>query len=299
MITKIEMKRKRLLLLSMAFVFYIAASTALSNPLSPAMKNQTNDYIQASLHQPEAPTLSKPFPESQYTPQSTPASDFDGTVGFFAKNLKTGQTIGYNQTLIFPTASTSKLAVALATYKYLYPYADAAAKNRYDEAIDRMMRISDNESFYELLDEIDARSCQPLSRLVTDLGLMQTKIHNSESFQQYQYSSVTTPYEMAALFERIYRDTFLDREKSETLKIALANTIFNDELPRFLPGTVMHKIGELDDILCDVGVVDDGESQILISIYTRTDQGSDYASDFIASLAARLYNDLRSGKPCC
>lgn len=225
--------------------------------------------------------------------------DFDGTVGFFAKNLKTGQTIAWNQHLVFPTASTSKLAVALATYKYLYPYADQTTKDRYDEDIDLMMRISDNEAFYELLDEIDNRSCQPLTRLVADLKLSQTKIHSPEAKIQYQYSSVTTPYEMAALFEHIYQDTFLSREKSETMKIALANTIFNDEIPRFLPGTVMHKVGELDNTLCDVGVVDDGESQILISIYTQTDQGPDYASDYIATLASWLYNDLHSKKACC
>jgi beta-lactamase class A len=60
----------------------------------------------------------------------------------------------------------------------------------------------------------------------------------------------------------------------------------------------MHKVGELDDILCDVGVVDDGKNQIVISIYTQTDQGAEYASDFIATLAARLYNDLRSERTC-
>ena len=228
---------------------------------------------------------------------NTPPLRFEGTFGFFAKNLRTGQTISWNENVIFPTASTSKLAVALATYKYMYPNADAVAQERYDEDIDLMMRLSDNDAFYELLDEMDTRPCQPLVRVVDDLGLSQTKIHSLEAREQYHYSSVTTPYEMAALFERIYWGTFLDREKSEALKTALANTIFHDEIPRLLPGTVMHKVGELDDILCDVGVVDDGENQILISIYTKTDQGADYASDFIASLAARLYNDLRAEKP--
>jgi len=224
--------------------------------------------------------------------------DFDGSVGIFAKNLKSGKIVAYNQDVIFPSASTSKLAVALAVYKYLYPYADTVTQERYDEDIDFMVRTSDNETFYELLDEIDYITYPPLDRLVTDLELKQTKIHSSEAYNQYQYSSITTPYEMAVLFERIYRDTFLNYEKSEFLKTALGNTIFHSEIPRFLPGIVMHKVGGLDDILCDVGIVDDGKDQILISIYTKTDRGEEYASDFIASLAARLYNELRSEKAC-
>lgn len=154
---------------------------------------------------------------------STVLGHFDGYVGIYAKNLRTGQTIELNQDEVFPTASTSKLAVALAVYKYLYPLAPAEVKAEY-----------------------------------------------------------------------AFRDTYLDPQKSATLKEALANTIFRDELPRYLPGTVMHKIGQLDDILCDVGIVDDGEDQVLISIYTRTDRSEDYASDYIAKTASTLYTALKS-----
>lgn len=220
--------------------------------------------------------------------------NFDGYVGIYAKNLRTGQTIGFNQDNVFPTASTSKLAVALAVYKYLYPAAPAEVKAEYTADIDLMMRVSDNQSFYDLLGEIDQLSFNPLNAVVQDLSLHRTKIHSSEARRIYGYSSVTTPYEMAIVFESIFRDSYLDPQKSATLKEALANTIFHDELPRFLPGTVMHKIGQLDDILCDVGIVDDGEDQILISIYTRTDRGEDYASDYIANTAAALYTALKS-----
>lgn len=219
---------------------------------------------------------------------------FDGYVGIYAKNLRTGQTISLDQNKVFPTASTSKLAVALAVYKYLYPAAPAEAKAEYTEDIDLMMRVSDNQSFYDSLAEIDQLSFNPLNAVVQDLSLHQTKIHSSEARQIYGYSSVTTPYEMAILFESIFRDNYLGPQQSAILKEALANTIFHDELPRFLPGTVMHKIGHLDDILCDVGIVDDGEDQILISIYTRTDRGEEYASNYIANTAAALYRALKT-----
>jgi beta-lactamase class A len=73
----------------------------------------------------------------------------------------------------------------------------------------------------------------------------------------------------------------------------LTNSIFQEEIPRYMDTPVMHKVGQLDDILCDVGVVDDGKDQILISVFTKTDQSEEYASDFIAGISAKLYNELR------
>ncbi|CQR74898.1 hypothetical protein SpAn4DRAFT_4255 [Sporomusa ovata] len=76
------------------------------------------------------------------------------------------------------------------------------------------------------------------------------------------------------------------------LKDDLASTIFHDEIPRYMQVPVFHKVGELDDVLCDVGVVQDGHDPILISFYTRTGDHS-YSSDFIANVSAKLYNALR------
>lgn len=220
-------------------------------------------------------------------------SQFDGKVGIYAKNLRTGKVIKYNEDYVFPTASTSKLVVAMATYKYLYPNADYDKKSEYDNNISYMMTVSDNTSFAELLDEIDSYSPKALVSVTRDLRLKKTQIHSKEAFRTYNYHSVTTPFEMAKVFEAIYREKYLGKEKSNTLKYELANTIFHDEIPRYMLTPVMHKVGELDDVLCDVGIVDDGKDQILISAYTRTQQPSYYASDFIANISAKLYNALR------
>lgn len=53
---------------------------------------------------------------------------FNGEAGLFAKNLQNGKTIAVNENKIFPTASTHKLVVALATYKYLYTNVSADKK---------------------------------------------------------------------------------------------------------------------------------------------------------------------------
>lgn len=217
---------------------------------------------------------------------------FQGRVGVFAKNLNTGKTLEFNQDAVFPTASTSKLLVALATYKYLYPKAAADKLDQYDQDINAMMTVSDNAAFYELLAEFDTYNKDVLNKVIKDLHLSTTRIHNEEAFKKYQYHSITTPYEMAKVFEKIYTSKYLDKGKSQKLKDELQNTIFHDEIPRYMQTPVFHKVGELDDVLCDVGVIQDGYDPILISFYTVT-QDHSYASDFIAAESAKLYNALR------
>jgi beta-lactamase class A len=217
---------------------------------------------------------------------------FQGRVGVFAKNLNTGKTIEFHQDDVFPTASTSKLIVALATYKYLYPKANGDKISQYDQDVKAMMTVSDNASFYELLAEIDDNNKEVLNKVIKDLHLRTTKIHNEEAYKKYQYHSITTPYEMAKVFEKIYTNKYLDKDKGEKLKDELANTIFHDEIPRYMETIVLHKVGELDDVLCDVGVIQDGHDPILISFYTVTADHT-YSSDFIAAESAKLYNALR------
>ncbi|WP_371372424.1 serine hydrolase [Sporomusa aerivorans] len=217
---------------------------------------------------------------------------FNGQVGVYAKNLKTGKTIQYNQDNIFPTASTSKLIVALATYKYLYPKAPAYKKSQYDQNIDVMIKVSDNTSFQALLNEFDASSKNTFDKVEKDLRLRKTEIHDEQAYKKYGYHSVTTPFEMSKVIETIYNEKYIDKSQVKRLKNNLANTIFYDEIPRHMQVPVYHKVGELDDVLCDVGVVQDGHDPILISFYTRTADHS-YSSNFIANVSAKLYNALR------
>jgi len=74
MITKMEIEINRFLLLPLAFILIISASTVVSNPLSPMLNNQIKDSVQTSSPQPEEPLGSKPFSTSPPYTQSTPAS---------------------------------------------------------------------------------------------------------------------------------------------------------------------------------------------------------------------------------
>lgn len=220
-------------------------------------------------------------------------TDFAGTAGVYAKNLNTGATFSFNQDTVFPTASTHKLVVALATYKYLYPNASQAKRKLYDENIKKMITVSDNPAFYEMLDEIEKTQPDALTKVLADLNLVRTRIHSKEAFATYGYHSVTTPYEMAVVLEAIQNEQYLGPDRSNFLKENLAKTIFKEEIPRFMQAKVMHKTGELPGVLTDVGIIDDGKNQILISAYTTPRQESEQASTFIAQTSAKIYNLLR------
>lgn len=223
---------------------------------------------------------------------------FDGQIGLYARNLKTNQTLHFNQDTIFPTASTHKLVVAIAVYKYLYHGASLIEKQQYDQSIKKMMVISDNPAFYKLLDEIEQKQPDALTRVLSDLKLVSTRIHSREAFMKYGYHSVTTPYEMALVFETIYNEIYLGKEFSSILKEELSNTIFKEEIPRFLQGKkVLHKVGELPGVQCDVGIIDDGQDVILISVYTTTRKPPPYASNFIAGISAKAFHILKTANP--
>jgi len=181
----------------------------------------------------------------------------------------------------------------MALYKYLYPNASQGKKDWYDRCVDDMIVVSGNDSYSAMLGEIDTVRPDALRRVEKDLGLKKTLTHSETAFKRYKYHSVTTPYEMACVLENIFRERYLGKKKSAEVKDKLANTIFHDEIPRYMETRVYHKVGALDNLLCDVGIVDDGKDQILISVYTLTSQSEDYASDYIAKMAAQAYNALR------
>jgi beta-lactamase class A len=223
---------------------------------------------------------------------------FKGQIGLYARNLKTNQTLYFNQDSIFPTASTHKLVVAIAIYKYLYPEASLIEKQHYNENIKQMMITSDNPAFYELLDDIEQKRPDALTHVLNDLNLVHSKIHNREAYLTYGYHSITTPYEMSLIFETIYNEAYLGKEFSAILKEELGNTIFQEEIPRYLQGKkILHKVGELPGVQCDVGIIDDGQDLILISAYTTTQQSPPYASNFIADVSAKAYYLLKKSNP--
>lgn len=226
------------------------------------------------------------------------ASRFTGAVGIYAKNLKTGQVITLKPDEIFAAASTIKVPVSIVVYKHFYEQADSNTRNVYDTGVELMMTISDNDYFADFLDEIEETiGPEKIRQHFFQLGMKHTTIRDSQARNAFGYSNVTTAQDMALIFEQLYLGKLLNSEKTAYMLDGLSHSIFPDELARYMQDRkVFHKIGELDDVLADVGIVEGPNGPILISIFTETPKDIDYASDYIAAMAACLYSRLSGEK---
>lgn len=227
------------------------------------------------------------------------ARDYAGEVGIFAKNLSSGKVLTLNPDKIFAAASTIKVPVSIVVYEHFYEQADANTRRIYDTGIELMMTVSENEYFADFLDEIEEKiGPEVIREHFSHIGLPNTTIRDPKAKQEFGYSNVTTARDIGNVFEQLYRGKLLNPEKTEFMLQALANTIFGDELARFMKGRrVIHKIGELDNVLADVGIVEGDHAAILISIFIETELNSDYASDYIATTAACLFAALSGETP--
>jgi beta-lactamase class A len=223
---------------------------------------------------------------------------FFGAVGIYAKNLKTGQVLALNPDDIFAAASTIKVPVSIIVYRHFYSQADPALRAVYDTGVELMMTVSDNDYFADFLDEIEENIGAELIREhFSRLGMKNTSIRDSHARKSFGYSNVTTAKDMAIIFEQLYLGKLISPEKTDFMLESMAHSIFPEEMPRYMQQRkVIHKIGELDDVLADVGVIESPNGPILISIFTETPQDGDYASDYIAAMSACLYSRLSGGE---
>lgn len=218
-----------------------------------------------------------------------------GEVGIYAKNLRTGKDLRIHSDDIFISASANKLMAAMGVYKYLYDRGDVPPRVRLEKNVERMLRASDNDAYFESIADLSAYGgTEILQRIMhDDLGLVATQVNCPETVEKVRGFGVTTPRELGKVFEQLYAGQYLGHEYSSRLAGYLAHTLFTDTIPRYFPDkVVMHKAGSFDGCLSDVGVVQDEKSPILISIYVKTEQEETVARNFIAGISTLLVREL-------
>ena len=243
---------------------------------------------------PPTTAMATPTPPPVVPPVCPFADRFKGQVGIYAKNLTTGQVYALKADQVFAAASTIKVPVSVVMYQQFYDQADFLDRIAYDVGVELMMLISDNEYFAVFLDEIEEKiGPEKIRALFASLGMTSTTIRDAGARNTYGYSNITTARDMAVLFEQLYRGRLINAEKTDFMLNAMAQSIFSDEMARYLQDRrVMHKIGDLDDVLADVGIVEGPGGPVLISIFTETQLEQDYAGDYIAAMSACLYTAL-------
>lgn len=204
-----------------------------------------------------------------------------GDIGFYYKDLISGESYGYRENDMFQAASVIKLPIYAVVMKLwaegkldLYekilcrdedklPPCGALYFFTGDVELDintlcgLMISISDNAATNLLIKRLGLDFLNEQFKLI---GLKDTHLErylfDAEASAKGLENRIV-PAEIGALLESIYRHSFINVEVSRRMEKLLLEQQINHKIPGYLPeGTpVAHKTGEDDGITNDVGVV--------------------------------------------
>jgi len=208
-------------------------------------------------------------------------SSLKGEIGFYWKDLTSGETMGFNQERMFQAASVIKLPVYAVIMKLwaegkldLYekivcrdedklPPCGALYFFTGDVSVDintlcgLMISLSDNAATNLLIKRL---GMDFLNEQFREIGLKDTHLErllfDSEASAK-GFENRIVPQEIGMLLGSIYRHEFVNEEVSRRMEKLLMEQQVNHKIPGYLPDNipVAHKTGEDEGITNDVGIV--------------------------------------------
>ena len=204
-----------------------------------------------------------------------------GKVGFYYKNLATGETLGWNEDEMYQAASVIKLPIYAAIMKLVHEGKASLDEKLVCRHADKvppcgalyfftnepevdirtlcglMITISDNAATNLLIRRF---GIEPLNEQFREMGLEKSHIErllfdSSEDAKGKQNKVV--PKEMCELLEKIAKHEFVSEKTSVEMEKLLLEQQINHKIPGYLNDEVSvgHKTGEDDGITNDVGIV--------------------------------------------
>ncbi|MGN0659880.1 MAG: serine hydrolase [Emergencia sp.] len=241
----------------------------------------------------------------------------DGQVGFYYKNLVTGETAGYNENEAFLPASIVKLPLMAAIL---------LLRSRGEAGFDEKVTITDDQKRpgcgvvqhmpgdvtldVETLSKwmiviSDTTATNALLRHYTipkvreaflELGLTGTQFNREywdEEMESRGVQNYFVPREIGDLLEKMYNRTLVDSESSQWLENILLQQQINHKMGGHLPMDfpIAHKTGEEDDKTHDVGIV--FADQPFIACFASVGAGLPVFEDFIRRSTRLLVEEVK------
>ena len=248
--------------------------------------------------------------------------DLDGVLGVAVLDLTSGQQLLWHADEIMPQASSIKIAVLAELYRQDQQAAagtagkvrlgDIYTVNAADVVPDSdimagltpgvtritlrdlatmMVAVSDNSATNVLIDRVGIEN---VNALLDSLGLKNTRLRRKMmdlKAAQEGRENISTPREMMALLEAIYRGRVLNRGTTADF-IKMLSTHKDSAMVRSLPEGVQiaDKPGELEGVRNDSGIVFAKNRPFILCVMTTYDRNEKQAKEVIGRIAVEAYS---------
>ena len=243
------------------------------------------------------------------------AAAFDGVLGVAAKDLTSGEMIRINAGLVFPQASSIKIAILIELLRQaqegqqvlgdrieikhaqlvdgsgiLNHFSEGGSAVSLGELAVLMIQLSDNSATNILVERVGMSS---VNATMSRLGLERTKLQRvmmDQEAQRGERENISSPAEMAVLLERLVQGKILDAKHT-----ARAIEILKYEKPTPLRaglpmGAVLaDKSGSMPGVRCDSGIVYLGKRSYVIAVMTTFAEDESAAEHAITEVSRRVY----------
>jgi len=245
------------------------------------------------------------------------AEHLRGVMGYTIKDLTTGETFNHNAVLVFPTASSIKLAVLLEllrqdqegklsldekhtvrhselppgdTDPILHMLGDGTATMTLRDVATFMVVLSDNGATNILIDRVGMEN---VNAEVTRLGFTETHLRRHmidiEAARQGK-ENVSTPRDLAGLLEKIHSGSVLDAAHTKAYFDLIGlpkDSMFNKALPATV--RIEDKPGELDAVRCDAGIIEIPGHPFVMTVMTTYLASNDEGETAVKEVARLVY----------
>lgn len=226
---------------------------------------------------------------------------FNGDIGIYVKNLRTGKTVSINADTVFPTASIVKVSILLGImdkiekgelqYDQLLEYKDSLLYEGSDilgsfksgekillkKVIMLMLTTSDNTASLWL--QSLAGKGTRINEILDSLGFKDTRVNSRTPGREDNRSiygwGQTTPNEIGKLLEKIYRNEILSPAACERMMRCLGRNYWDlneaiSEVPPYIE--VFSKNGCVNAVRSEVLLVNAPNNPYVFCIFTKNNK---------------------------
>jgi beta-lactamase class A len=233
-------------------------------------------------------------------------SGFNGDIGVYVKNLKTGKIVAINADTVFPTASMVKVPILLGImdklrskelsyhqeliYKdsLLYEGVDILGSYKNNEKIELskvlMLMLTTSDNTASLWLQSLAGGGTRINQLMDSLSFVHTRVNSRtpgrESNRSIYGWGQTTPREMATLLERIYKKEIFDDSSCIAMMRMLGRNYWDEEGLSQIPPTneVFSKNGAVNASRSEVMLVNAPHHPYVFCIITKNNKDQSWGA---------------------